>query len=512
MTDAPAPGPPGAPDPSGRHSVGAAVRQGFVWNLVNFVASQGAGIVIFLTLSRAVSPAMFGVFALAAIVVDMIAMQGRWAGMDAIIQRRDFSPAALSSAFFSMMGVGVLASLIAFLAAGPAAQALGEPDLAFVLPALSLTLLLTPAAVVMDAILMRELKFRSQALRSLAGTLIGGGVGIAVAFSAEVNWALVAQRVAGMAVTLVVLFAITRWLPTWTFDRANALQFLARAGQLWAATAFASIHARIIEAFVGIRAGAVDLGLINVARRFELVLHGIATSPIQGIWVPVLSHLRADSAESWRLFVRLYQLCAFIALPAFVGLALIAHELVAVALDQRYAAAGDILFIIALQGVFMPVSYFSNLVFAGLDRSDLSLKLSVANLIITAPIVWIAAGYGAYWALFSALFAMAGVGIVATLMQIRMLHGKVSEFLAALTPGYAACAFMTICVALLQAALPENPALNLVLLPICGFVTFAGWLLAFHRNQLRAAWDFISAVRSGDPAAIIEAEAALPSA
>jgi O-antigen/teichoic acid export membrane protein len=505
MTDAPAPSSEGAPS-AGRPAVGAAVRQGFIWNLINFVASQGAGIVIFLTLSRSVSPAMFGVFALAAIIVDMIALQGRWAGMDAIIQRRDFSPAALSSAFFSMMGVGVLASLIAFIAAGPAAAALGEPDLAFVLPALSLTLLLTPAAVVMDAILMRELRFRAQALRSLIGTLIGGGVGIAIAFSPEVNWALVAQRLVGMAVTLLVLFAVTRWLPAWKFDRANALQFLARAGQLWAATTFASVHARIIEAFVGIRAGAAELGLVNVARRFELALHGVATGPIQGIWVPVLSHLRSDSAESWRLFLRLYQLSAFIALPAFVGLSLVSRELVAVALDERYVGAGPILFIIALQGVFMPVSYFSNLVFAGLDRSDLSLKLSIANLIITTPLVWFAAGYGAYWALFAALFAMAGIGIIATLIQIRMLHGKVSEFLAALLPGYAACAFMTICVAALKAVLPDNPLLNLIVLSLFGLSAFAGWLVAFHRNQLRAAWEFVSAVRSGHPEAALEGE------
>ena len=81
-------------------SVHAAVRQGFLWNMLNFLFSQGAGIVIFIALSRAVTPAIFGVFALAAVLVDLFSLQGRWASMDAIIQRRDFSSSALSSAFF----------------------------------------------------------------------------------------------------------------------------------------------------------------------------------------------------------------------------------------------------------------------------------------------------------------------------------------------------------------------------------------------------------------------------
>jgi hypothetical protein len=101
---------------------------------------------------------------------------------------------------------------------------------------------------------------------------------------------------------------------------------------------------------------------------------------------------------------------------------------------------------------------------------------------------------------------MAGIGIIATLIQIRMLHGKVSEFLAALLPGYAACAFMTICVAALKAVLPDNPLLNLIVLSLFGLSAFAGWLVAFHRNQLRAAWEFVSAVRSGHPEAALEGE------
>jgi O-antigen/teichoic acid export membrane protein len=358
---------PSAGGPSAKEtpvSVNAAVRQGFLWNMLNFLFSQGAGIVIFIALSRALSPAIFGVFALAAVLVDMFALQGRWAAMDALIQRRDFSRSALSSAFFSLTGIGLAITICAAAGAGMVAGAFDTPALAGVLPALALTLVFTPAIVVMDALLMRRLQFRAQAIRSIIGTLVGGGVGIAVAFSAAFEWALVAQRLASTLVTIGVLFAFTRWTPSLEFDGASALSFLRRAGQLWGTSVLASLHARIIDAFVGIRSGAAAVGLISVARRFETLLHGPVTSPIQGLWVPVLSALRGDRAESWRLFLRLSQLTALIALPAFVGLALVADKLIVVVFDERYAAAGAVLMAVALQGLFMPAGFFANLVFA----------------------------------------------------------------------------------------------------------------------------------------------------
>ena len=476
----------------GPDSINAAVRQGFLWNMLNFLFSQGAGMVIFIALARAVSPAIFGVFALAAVLVDVFTLQGRWAAMDALIQRQDFSRSALSSAFLALMGVGAVITASAWASAGWVAGAFEAPSLAQVLPALALTLLLTPPIIVMDALLMRRLQFRAQAIRSIIGTLLGGAVGIAVAFSPAVEWALVAQRVAGALVTLCVLFAFTRWAPSFQFDAASATGFLRRAGQLWGTTVLASAHVRIIDAFVGIRAGAVAVGFVSVARRFETLLHGPVTGPIQGLWVPVLSALRNDKAESWRLFLRLSQLAALIALPAFLGLALVANDLVVVMFDDRYVAAGPVLAALGVQGVFMPMGFFANLVFAGLDRSDLSLRFSLLALAACVPAVWIAAASGPVAALLAATLVMGLGGMLATAVQIRMLDGRFVDFARALAPAYSAAAAMTVVLIVLRFALPiESHIVSLIVHVITGAIAYLGWLSLFHRVQLQEAWQFL---------------------
>ena len=477
----------------GPSSVNAAVRQGYLWNMLNFLLSQGAGIVIFIALARTLSPAIFGVFALAAILVDQFALQGRWASMDALIQRQDFSRSALSSAFFALMGIAIIVIAIAAAGSGGVAAVFDTPALAGVLPALALTLLLTPPIVIMDALLMRRLQFRAQAIRSIIGTLVGGGVGIAVAFSPALEWALVAQRLAAALVTLGVLFAFTRWAPSLEFNPRSAAGFLRRAGQLWGATVLASLHVRIIEAFVGLRTGAAAVGLITVARRFETLLHGPVTSPIQGLWVPVLSSLRGDKAQSWRLFLRLSQLTALIALPAFLGLALIANDLIVLVFDDRYVAAGPVLMAVAVQGVFMPAGFFANLVFAGLDRSDLSLKFALAALAACTLVVWIASGYGPVAALLAAALVMGLAGVAATAMQIRLLQGSVLRFAAALAPGYSAVTAMVVALLALKWMAPIDDALVSMSTHVSiGVVVYVGWLFLFHRPQLLEAWEFLT--------------------
>jgi O-antigen/teichoic acid export membrane protein len=424
--------------------------------------------------------------------------------MDALVQRREFSKSALSSAFYCLLAVGTVLATIFVLGANVAAQIAGEPALAQILPPLSITLLFMPAIAVMDALIISRLQFRLQALRSMAGVLVGGAAGLIVAFGPSSEWALVAQRVIGLVAVIAVLFVFTRWVPGLTFDVSHAKGFLRRATQLWTTTVLATMHWRITQLSVGIRAGGEALGLLNVAQRFETALHGPVTGPIQTIWVPVLSMLRSDRATSWQLFLRLTQVTALFALPAFVGLGLVGRDVVTVTLDERYRLAGDILLVVGMQGLIIPLGFFSNLIFAGFDRSDLSLKFSLAQLSITGPAVWFAASGGPVVAQIVALTSMGAWGLVATGVQVRMLGGQLPELIKAIAPAYLAGLAMTATVLALRYLLPLPEGLaRLVCLVLAGTAVYVGWILLFHRKAVFDAWQLMSSIRAEGPGSAI---------
>ncbi len=479
-------------------SSGVAVRRGFFWNLVNFVLGQGAGMVIFLLLSRQMSPAIFGVFAMSALLVDLFATQFRWAAMDALVQRQEFSRAALSSAFWTMMGAAAGLAVLFVLGARWAGAAYGEPEVANVLPLLGLTLLLVPPLAVMDALIMRTLRFRAQALRTIAGTLAGGAAGLSFAFSPAAEWALLAQRVASLGLSLVVMALFTRWRPSFLLERAHAHAFLARAGRLWVATLMSTLPTRLVEASVGARAGAAALGLFTAAQRFEQALHGPLTGPIQALWVPILSRLHAGGPERLELFTRLVQIASLTAMPAFVGLGLVGGEIVPLVLDPRYAGAAQVLLVLGMIGLVVPLGFYSNLIFAGLDRSDLSMRFSALSIAVQAPCIWFAAPFGPAAAAAASMAAGAGFGVAATALQTRMMGGRFLDLLRALSPAYQAVAAMMAGVILTGALAGEAPRLaRLVLMIAVGAGIYAGWLALFHRAWAMEIVRFLTDLRAG---------------
>ncbi|NDC60331.1 MAG: hypothetical protein EBZ50_16200, partial [Alphaproteobacteria bacterium] len=89
---------------------GGAVRASLIWNATNFAVSQAASAAIFFILAAQLPPAVFGVLALAIVLTDLIASQGRSAMTDAIVQSQDYSRPSLDAAFWCGMGICALAA------------------------------------------------------------------------------------------------------------------------------------------------------------------------------------------------------------------------------------------------------------------------------------------------------------------------------------------------------------------------------------------------------------------
>src|SRR3972149_47245 len=120
IAGAPAPdaldGAPAHPSP------GAPRRPALVWNGANLIANQFAGAVIFFLLARELPPAVFGVLALALLYTDFFTSQGAAAVRDALIQRQDFAPRALSTMYWCSSAFAMVAAATGCAAAPFAAQ------------------------------------------------------------------------------------------------------------------------------------------------------------------------------------------------------------------------------------------------------------------------------------------------------------------------------------------------------------------------------------------------------
>ncbi len=485
-------------DPHLGTTTGRAVRSALTWNAANFAVSQAASALIFFILAAQLPPAVFGVFALGLLLTDIVATQGRSAMTDGLVQQQDFSASALNAAFWCGMAVACVFFAAALLGREWLADVFGEDSLADVLPAMAASLLLVPAIAVMEALVLRDLDFRAISLRNMAGVIIGGAAGLAVVFSPAAPWALVVQRVVQTAVSAIFLWARTRWIAGLPPKLSLMAAYARRTGQFWSVQALSVGPQRLLEAIIGFKLGAADLGVLRVAGKFFEILHGSLTAAIMALWMPILPKLRDDPVTRRAFFLRLMALGAMLCIPAQLGLGLIGPELARVFLSADYAFAGTILFIVGFNAISIPLAFFRGSVLSAMGRGRTAMALGGIEIAVCISCLWLFIPFG----LAAGLSAYTGAGIavaaISGWLTARAVDIRFVDFITAIRPAYEGAIGLMIGIWL--AALPlagANALLALGVLILAGAAGYGATLGVLHPEWVRANIAYLRSGRSG---------------
>jgi Membrane protein involved in the export of O-antigen and teichoic acid len=248
---------------------------------------------VFLLLARLIEPSAFGLAALAQVylmAVQTISDQGL---TTALIQRETIEEAHKDSAFWANLGVGLALMILTIAFAGPLADLYGEPRLAPVLRWYSLAPLLTSVSVVQIGLARRELRFRDLALRQTASALIGGAVGVAMAFAGMGVWALVGQGSSARR-WVVILWAIVAWRPRFAFSRRHFADLFGFGFNVLATNLLRILGGQADRLLLGFYFGATEVGYYSVAQRLVSIITDFVAGSTERAVVPLFSRIQED--------------------------------------------------------------------------------------------------------------------------------------------------------------------------------------------------------------------------
>lgn len=467
-------------------SIARALRNGIAWNTINALFSQTAGFVIFLVLARMLDPAIFGAVALSAVLADFIANEGRYAGMDAILQRRDFDGKTLNAAFISLSAIASPFSLILILAGPLLAGFENAPLVGYYMPIFGVLVLFTPWLSVMDAIIMRDLGFKTFAKRNMLSTLAGGVAGIALAFSPFAIWALPAQRVVATLAVVLFEFRHTGWLPGLSSPADIRRDILRRFLPLWMVAAINISMQRAAMLVFGIRFDGVAVGLFRAADRISESLQNPMISPLFALWFPLMSKVRGNVTAEADVYTAIIRTSAFVALPAFTGLAIVADDVVAVLLPGSYAGVAPILRAVAITSLMIPVVWFNPIAMNALGLNRISLQYSVVMATTCiAALILIPTATPATAVLVMSAPALP-YGVIGNYLILRRLNLTLVEHYRGLLPAALSSLVMGIVTWYVQAtALGYSaPLVRLGISASLGILIYLGLLACFSRNWM----------------------------
>jgi O-antigen/teichoic acid export membrane protein len=463
----------------------AAIRGGMFWNVLSFFMSQGASFVIFLIVASRLPPEVFGIVALASILSDFVATDGRYACMDAIMQCGRYDKRSLNSAFLAFLALAVVFAVAMFAAAGPVGAIYGEPLVATFMPLFGVMILPVPWLSVMDALISRDLAFRQLTKRSIYGTLAGGAAGIVLAFSPWLIWALAAQRIVTLVATLFFEYRYTRWFPGLAFNWAMVRDFAGRFLPLWVISAFGQIAPRFLLVFFGLRFDGFTVGLLRAANRIVESVQGPIINPIMGLWFPLMAKVRGNLEGERQVYRDLTRNVVLLAFPAFAGLILVADDVVSVFLPDRYSGVAPLMRAVALATMAAPIAWFSGVAMAALGMNRASLIYTGAGAIGCVGALLLAPQIDAPWLYLSTSIPTPLITAVGVAVVNRRLKQSNLQYYAGLVPPVLATIVMVLGVwGLQQLLVGFADILRLGLCGVVGAVIYLGWLFVFHRSWL----------------------------
>ena len=386
------------------------------WTVAGFALGQALRFGANLVMTRLLVPEMFGVMAIALMVMYGLALFSDVGLRQSIVQSRRGSEALfLNTAWtiqiargFVIWGAALVVSLFFISASGlgffSQASVYADPSLPYVIAVLSLSAVIAGFESTRLHEASRSLLLDRVTRMELASQVFGLACMIAWALVDRTIWALVAGALAAAALRTLLSHA---WLPgapnRWRWEGAAAREILAVGKWIFAASALGFLVNSADRLILGALVSAPVLGVYAIAFLLFSAVEQVLVKIVGEVSFPALSEVARERPAALR--AAYYRFHLAVGLPACFAAGLLvacAEPLVALLYDARYAEAGWMLGILAVALVTLPFRVATQcfIVLGEPQKMSAICAIRLAALCAAVPLGWHFFGLaGALWAI-----------------------------------------------------------------------------------------------------------------
>jgi O-antigen/teichoic acid export membrane protein len=461
-------------------SPGSPVRsrtlRGLAWKGVSQVMVQLSRILVLVVLARQLSPKEYGLVGMALVFSAVLLLFADIGLGAALVQRRRITEEDRSTVFWTSAGVGALLTLAGVAGAGLVASAYGEPSVRPLVLALSAGCIVTALGSTPAALLTRDMDFRGLELRAIGATVAGAIVAVITALRGWGAWAVVAQQLTVVSFSTVLLWAFSPWRPRLVFSLASLRSIGGFGGNVFGSRFCFFLNRNTDNILVGRFLGADSLGIYALAYNAMITPLSRLAFPLQEVMFPALARMQDDRARMREIWLRTLRLISAFAMPAMLGLIVVADEFARVVFGERWLAVAPVLQILAWVGLLQTLSALNSKILTALDRTGVLMRFAV----LSFALYLVAFVVGLKWGILGVAtgYAVMATAVVQPLylwLTARELGASVRDILRTLSPIVQATLVMLVPVVALRLVLVHNgvsPAFRLVTVALVGAAVF----------------------------------------
>jgi O-antigen/teichoic acid export membrane protein len=347
------------------HRTSTAAQWRFASSLVGAVLQFSVGVL----LARLLSPADFGLVALAFVVLGFARPVGDLGIGRAVIQRPNLTTAHIRTAFTISFLIGLTVTAVISLLAPLFAVVLRDQHVIHVLRILAIGFSIQGTAIVASSLLRRRLDFKPIFYVEIGSYVLGyGAVAILLALRGYGVWSLVYGGLCQMTLSAIAQVSIVRHdlRPLLARQEMRELLHFGLGASGSATVNYVALNGD--NFVVGRLIGTSALGFYNRAYNLMNLPFTYAANVMTTVLFPAFSEVQGDPVRLARSFLFVTELAGVIAGPSMVILAIAAPHLIHAVYGTKWLAVVLPLRILCAAGYFRALYHLGGVVAQSLGR------------------------------------------------------------------------------------------------------------------------------------------------
>lgn len=358
-------------------NLGKRVATGASWMIALKLTERSLGLISTVVLARLLLPADFGLVALAMAVIAVLELMGSFSFDLALIQNQQAERRHYDTAWTFNVIFGVVSAILLVSIAAPTASFYSEIRLEPVMYVLALAVVVQGLENIGTVAFRKDLELHKEFRFMLLKKLVGFGVTMALAFFLRNHWALVG----GMLVSRFAGVALSYWAHPYRprFSLAARHDLFHFSKWMFISNILNFLNHRSADFIVGKIVGTHGLGVFTISYELSNLPTTELAAPINRAVFPGYAKIAENRANLREAFCKVIGVLALFALPAGLGIALLAEPIVQVVLGPKWLEAIPLIQLLAIYGSIMVLSTNTGFVYLALGKPRLMATLGAAN-------------------------------------------------------------------------------------------------------------------------------------
>ncbi len=403
--------------------------KGSMWMVAMRWSIRGIGLVSTVILVRLLTPADFGIVAMAMLVVGLLEILSSLGVDMALIQKSDAERKHFDTAWTFQVIQGAVIALLIFVFSPLMADFFDEQRIVPVMQLMAVAVFVNGFMNIGVVAFRKELDFAREFRFEVMKKIVTFLVTVIFAFILRNYWALVIGIVTGRFIGVLISYIMHAYRPRFCLLAARELWSFSQ----WMLIAGIGnyINNKIDEFVVGGMKSTSQMGVYNVSADIATLPTVEVISPLSRALFPGYSKLKDEPERLASAFKNVIGMVALLGLSMSLGIVAVAEDLVYVVLGEKWMDAVPLIQWLAVFGAIVVLGNITSYIFIARNQVKTTAVIIWGYLLLLVPSVILA---GSLYTVVEIAAVRAGMAVLYTGMLLyfvtRCIPVKFSEILA----------------------------------------------------------------------------------